>query len=361
MVVELANWRQITTARLHECRRPCRLRPCGRRQAWQSYSMQFSSEELAWATDIVGRWVPPTPQYVWPLLADHVDGEVWVKHENHTPTGAFKVRGGLVYAERLRIERPEVKGIVSATRGNHGQSLAFAGRAAGIGVTIVVPTGNSPDKNAAMRGFGADLIVHGHDFQSAREHASAIGAQRGLEIVPSYHPDLVLGVATYARELFDAAGELDTVYVPVGMGSGISAIIGVRDLLGLRTEVVGVVAEEAPATARSMMAGRVITTETANTFVDGVACRVPDEDAIAVICSGASRVLVVSEDDAAEAMRVLFATTHNVAEPAGALALAGLLAERSSAAGKRVALIQTGGNADAGLLLQVLAGQTPTV
>ena len=284
-----------------------------------------------------------------------------MKHENHTPTGAFKVRGGLVYAERLRTRRPEVRGIVSATRGNHGQSLAFAGRAAGIDVTIVVPKGNSPDKNAAMRGFGAELVVHGHDFQSAREHASALGAQRGLETVPSYHPDLVLGVATYARELFDAAGELDAVYVPVGMGSGISGVIGVRDLLGLRTEVVGVVAEQAPATARSVLAGRVVTTDAASTFIDGVACRVPDADAIAVISAGAARILTISEDDAAEAMRVLYTATHNVAEPAGALALAGLLAERSRAAGRRVAVIQTGGNADADLLLQVLAGRTPTV
>jgi len=321
--------------------------------------MPFRAEELAWAAEVVGRWVQPTPQYVWPLLARRVDAEVWVKHENHTPTGAFKVRGGLIYAERLRTERPCVKGIVSATRGNHGQSLAFAGRAAGIDVTIVVPNGNSPDKNAAMRGFGAELIEHGHDFQAAREFANEIGAQRGLETVPSYHPDLVLGVATYARELFEAAGELDAVYVPVGMGSGISGVIGVRDHLGLRTEVIGVVAKQAPATALSVAAGRVVTTDAATTFVDGVATRVPDPDAISVMLAGASRVLTASEDDAAEAMRVLLATTHNVAEPAGALALAGLLAERNWAVGKRVAVIQTGGNVDAELLVHVLAGHTP--
>jgi threonine dehydratase len=321
--------------------------------------VQFSSEELAWATDVVGRWVPPTPQYVWPLLADKVGAEVWVKHENHTPTGSFKLRGGLVYAERLRARRPGVKGIVSATRGNHGQSLAFAGRAARIAVTIVVPKGNSPDKNAAMRGFGAELIVHGHDFQSAREHASELGNDRGLEVVPSYHPDLVLGVATYAQELFSCAGVLDAVYVPVGMGSGISGLIGVRDLLGLSTEIIGVVAEKAPASALSMRAGRVITTETATTFVDGVACRVPDAEAVSVICAGAARILTISEDDAAEAMRVLFAATHNVAEPAGALALAGLFRELPWAAGKRVAVIQSGGNVDAGQLVEVLAGRTP--
>jgi threonine dehydratase len=230
-----------------------------------------------------------------------------------------------------------------------------------MAVTIVVPDGNSPDKNAAMRGFGAELVVHGHDFQSAREHAAVLGAERGLEIVPSYHRDLVLGVATYARELFAAAGELDAVYVPVGMGSGISGVIGVRDLLGLRTEVVGVVAEQAPATARSVRAGRVVVTDTANTFIDGVACRVPDADAIAVMCAGAARVVTVSEGDAAEAMRVFFTATHNLAEPAGAVALAALLAERAWAAGKRVAVILTGGNVDAGVLVQVLAGDTPTV
>jgi threonine dehydratase len=323
--------------------------------------MLFSAGELAWATGVVARWVPPTAQYAWPLLSGEIGAQVWVKHENHTPTGAFKVRGGLVYAERLRTDRPAVSGIISATRGNHGQSLAFAGRAAGIDVTIVVPEGNSPDKNRAMLGFGAELIEFGHDFQAAREHASAIGAQRGLETVPAYHPDLVLGAATYAQELFAAAGELDAVYVPVGMGSGISGIIGVRDLLGLRTEVIGVVTEQAPATARSVAAGKVVTTPAANTFVDGVACRVPDPDAISVISAGAARIVTVSEDAAAEAMRVLFATTHNVAEPAGALALAGLLAERSRAAGQRVAVIHTGGNVDAGLLTRVLSGHTPKV
>jgi threonine dehydratase len=323
--------------------------------------VQFTADELAWAAGVAGRWVPPTPQYVWPLLAEQVGAEVWVKHENHTPTGAFKVRGGLIYAERLRAGRPSVKGLVSATRGNHGQSLAFAGRAAGLVVTIVVPEGNSPDKNASMRGFGAELVVHGHDFQAAREHAGLLGAERGLEVVPAYHPDLVLGVATYAAELFRAAGELDAVYVPVGLGSGICGIIGVRDLLGLRTEVIGVVSERAPAIARSVAAGRAVSTAAADTFVDGVAIRVPDETAIPVICSGAARILQISEDNAAQAMRVLYATTHNVPEPAGALALAGLLAERSRAAGKRVAVIQTGGNADTGLLTQVLTGHTPTV
>ena len=324
--------------------------------------MRFSSGDLDWAAGIVGRWVPPTPQYVWPLLAEHVGAEVWVKHENHTPTGAFKVRGGLVYAERLRAGRPEVKGIVSATRGNHGQSLAFAGRAAGIGVTIVVPEGNSPDKNAAMRGFGAELIVHGRDYQSSREHAAELGAQRGLETVPPFHPDLVLGVATYARELFGAAGELDAVYVPVGMGSGICGVIGVRDLLGLRTEVIGRGRGAGPGRG-PVVRGRAGGHHRDRAHVRGrrrvPGARTPTPPRPST--PAPRGCWPISEDDAAQAMRVLFSTTHNVPEPAGALALAGLLAERSRAAGKRVAVIQTGGNADTGLLLQVLAGQTPAV
>jgi threonine dehydratase len=321
--------------------------------------MSFSLDELAYASDLVHRWVPPTPQYAWPLLGEVVSAQVWVKHENHTPTGAFKVRGGLVYTNRLRAQRPEVTGIVSATRGNHGQSLAFAGTANYLGVAIVVPLGNSPDKNAAMRGFGAEVIEHGHDFQAAREHSVELARERGLEAVPPYHPDLVLGVATYARELFDAVADLDAVYVPVGMGSGISGLIRVRDLLGLHTDIVGVVAENAPAIARSFAAGCLVTTDSAETFVDGVACRVPDPTAVAAINAGAARIVEVSEDATAEAMRALFATTHNVPEPAGAIALAGLLAEPELVRGRRVAVIQTGGNIDSDMFASVLAGETP--
>jgi threonine dehydratase len=321
--------------------------------------MSFTSEELTYASRLVHRQVPPTPQYAWPLLGHLVGAEVWVKHENHTPTGAFKVRGGLVYADRLRSCRPQVTGIVSATRGNHGQSLAFAGSSVGLAVTIVVPRGNSTDKNAAMRGFGADVVEHGHDYQAAREFAVELGAERGLEAVPSYHQDLVLGVATYAAELFGAVADLDVVYVPVGMGSGICGLIRVRDLLGLRTQIVGVVAERAPAYSRSFATGEVVTTETAHTFVDGVACRVPDTLAVEAINAGASRIIEVSDDATAAAMRVLFATTHNTAEPAGAIALAGLLAERERMQGTRVAVIQTGGNVDTAVFADVLAGGAP--
>jgi threonine dehydratase len=321
--------------------------------------MAFTLDELDRASDLVHRWVPPTPQYAWPLLADVLGTEVWVKHENHTPTGAFKVRGGLVYMDRLRRERSHVKGVVSATRGNHGQSIAFAGRAQGIAATIVVPKGNSPDKNAAMRGFGAEVIEHGHDFQAAREHSMELAAERGLEAVPSYHPDLVLGVATYARELLDAVPALDVVYVPVGMGSGAGGLIGVRDLLGFSTQIVGVVAEKANATALSFAAGHVVETEAADTFVDGVACRVPDASAMAMLSAGAARIVQVSEDAAAEAVRVLLSCTHNLPEPSGALALAAALAEKDLNVGRRVAVIQTGGNMDAQMLQTILAGGTP--
>ena len=323
--------------------------------------MAFTADDLAYATELVGRWVPPTPQHAWPLLGAAVGADVWVKHENHTPVGAFKIRGGLVYVDRLRARKPEVAGIISATRGNHGQSLAFAGRANGIAVTIVVPHGNSRDKNAAMSALGAEVIEHGHDYQASREYSLELAAARGLEPVPPFHPDLALGVATYARELFEAVGDLDTVYVPVGMGTGISGLIGVRDLLGLRTEIVGVVSELAPATALSFAAGTVVPTESASTFVDGVACRVPDAGAIEIINAGAARILQVTEDSCADAVRLLLSTTHNVAEPAGAIALAGLLSERSAMQGRRVAVIQSGGNIDTPMLAQILAGETPTV
>lgn len=320
----------------------------------------FTLDQLNDASALVARYVPPTPQFAWPLLADAVGADVWVKHENHTPTGAFKVRGGLVFANRYAREHVSPLGLVSATRGNHGQSLAFAGRAFGLEVTIVVPFGNSPDKNAAMRSFGATLIEYGHDFQAAREHATWLAETEGMQMVPSFHPDLVVGVATYAREFLVGAPDLDVVYVPVGLGSGICAHIAVRDLFGLRTEIVGVVAENAPATALSFAAGHAVSTATASTFMDGVACRVPDPDAIAIINHGASRIVQVSEDLCAAAVRLMFTTTHNIPEPAGAVALAGLLAERDQQQGKRVGITLTGGNMDAPLLATILAGHTPT-
>lgn len=321
--------------------------------------LPFGHEELAAARQIVWRVVPPTPQFAWPLLGEALGAEVWVKHEDCTPTGAFKVRGGLVYMDRLRRERPHVSGVVTATRGNHGQSIALAGRTAGVAVTIVAPFGNSPDKNAAMRAFGAELIEHGHDFQAAREHAQALADERGLEMVHSFHPDLVLGVATYAWELLTGVPGLDAVYVPVGLGSGICGLIGVRDLLGLPTEIIGVVAAGAPAMALSFAARRPVSTDAVDTFVDGVACRVPDAGAVAAIVRGATRIVQVPDDVTADAIRLLHRTTHHMAEPAGALATAGLMLERDLQRGRRVAVVQTGGNLDARLLAELVAGRTP--
>lgn len=319
----------------------------------------FTLDDLAAAEAVVRAVVPRTPAYAWPLLAARFGAEVVVKHENHTPAGAFKIRGGLVYLDRLVRERPEVPGVISATRGNHGISLALAGHLAGKRVVIVVPEGNSPAKNEAMRAFGAELVVSGTDFQAAREHAVATAGELGLEPVPPFHPDLVLGVATYARELFDDQGEpLRTVYVPVGMGSGICGLITVRDLLGLPTEIVGVVADRAPATALSFEAGEVVATESAATFVDGVACRTPDPLATRIITAGAARVVRVPEPATAEAMRILASATRQLVEPAGALALAALLVE-PPAAGSRVAVVLSGGNCDLDVFQTVLAGQTP--
>ncbi|QDV07235.1 L-threonine dehydratase biosynthetic IlvA [Planctomycetes bacterium Poly30] len=319
----------------------------------------FSLEELDHATEVVRRHVPPTPQYQWPMLSEAAGSTVVVKHENHTPVGAFKVRGGLVYLHKLVSNRPEVTGVISATRGNHGQSLAFAGREYGRRVVIYVPHGNSIEKNAAMRALGAEVVEHGRDFQEAREESMRVAAERGLESVPPFHRDLVMGVATYAREMFDAAGPLDTVYVPVGMGSGISAMIAVRDLLRLDTAIVGVVSNAAPATRLSVEAGHVVTTESADTFVDGVACRVPDADAIAAMIKGAARIIEVADDEAADAMRLIFRTTHNVAEPAGAVALAGLLSETAAQRGQRSAFTLCGGNVDTAKFAAVLGGATP--
>jgi threonine dehydratase len=293
------------------------------------------------------------------LLNDAAGSHVTVKHENHTPVGAFKVRGGLVYMDRLVHERPEVEGVVSATRGNHGQSLAFAGRHAERSVTIFVPHGNSVEKNAAMRSLGAEVVEFGTDFQEARERSLEVAAERDLEPVPPFHRDLVLGVATYALELFEGAGPLDTVYVPVGMGSGINALIAVRDLLGLDTAIVGVVSERAPSTLLSFEHGGVVTTESASTFVDGVATRSPDADAIAGIIAGAARVIAVSDDATADAMRTIYRTTHNVAESAGAIGLAGLLSEPAEQRGERSAFVLCGGNVDTAQLHAVLGGTTP--
>jgi threonine dehydratase len=306
----------------------------------------FDLDQLERAHAIVGATVPPTPAHAWPLLAERLGATVIVKHENHTPTGAFKVRGGLVYLERLRRERPGTAGIISATTGNHGQSLAFAASRYGVPATIYVPSGNSVEKNRAMRAFGANLVEHGTDFQIAREEAGRRAIQDGLELVPSFHPDLVLGVATYALELFRQARDLDILYVPIGQGSGICGCILARDLLGLKTEIVGVQSTEAPSYALSFAAGTVVRTNSSNTRADGMATRVPDADALDIIRKGASRIVQVTDAEIALAIRAYWTDTHNLTEGAGAAALAAALQEKATLRGKRVGLVVSGGNID---------------
>ena len=306
----------------------------------------FDLRQLERAHEIVGQAVPPTPAFAWPLLSQRLGTSVVVKHENHTPTSAFKVRGGLVYLDRLKRERPNTPGIISATRGNHGQSLAFAASRHGVPVTIYVPHGNSVEQNRAIRGFGAELVEHGEDFQAAREEAYRRAETNGLEIVPAFHPDLVLGVATYALELLRKAPDLEVLYVPIGQGSGICGCILARDLLGLRTEIVGVQSTEAPSYALSFAARAVVTTKTSNTRADGIATRIPDADAVAIICKGASRVVQVTDEEIALAMRAYWTDTHNLAEGAGAAALAAALQDKARNRGQRVGLILSGGNID---------------
>jgi threonine dehydratase len=316
----------------------------------------FDLPALEAAARLVHAAFPPTPHYAWPLLAARAGAEVWVKHENHTPTGAFKVRGGVVYFDRLKRERPGVAGVVSATRGNHGQSLAYSGARAGIPVTIVVPHGNSTEKNAAMRAFGARLVEHGEDFDEARVEAQRLAAAEGLEFAPSFAPDLVKGVATYALELFRGAPSLDALYVPIGLGSGICGCILARDLLGLRTEIIGVQSTEADAYARSFAEGRVVTVPSANTRADGMATRIPDPDALAIIRRGAARIVTVTDEEVAGAIRAYWQDTHNLAEGAGAAPLAALLQEKGRMAGRRVATILCGGNIDLALFRSWVLG-----
>jgi threonine dehydratase len=314
----------------------------------------LTAEDLADATRIVAAHVPVTPAYRWPLLERVTGTPTWVKHENATPTGAFKVRGGLVFADRLLRGGNSVPGLIAATRGNHGQSVAYAARERGLPATIVVPEGNSPAKNASMAAFGAELVVHGRDFQESLEHARVLADERGLVFVPSFHPDLVAGVATGAAELHAQAGRLDVIYVPVGLGSGICAHAAVRDLLGAATEIVGVVADRAPASALSFQAGHAVSTPDADTFVDGVATRTPVPEAVAAMVAGVARFVRVSEEDAEAAMRIVWQTTRQMPEPAGSLSLAGLLGDTGRAPGATAAVIMTGGNCDTDLVLRVL-------
>ncbi|MDQ0123171.1 threonine dehydratase [Pseudomonas lini] len=307
---------------------------------------RLTRDDIEQAAHQVYQVMPATAQYAWPLLAERLGCTVWVKHENHTPTGAFKVRGGITFMHWLKRTHPTARGIVTATRGNHGQSLALAARALGLRALIVVPEGNSVEKNKAMRGFGGEVVEWGRDFDEAREEAARLAQTHGLYLVPPFHTELVKGVATYALELFMAAPDLDTVYVPIGCGSGICGVIAARDALGLKTQVVGVVSTEAAAAKLSFDAGEICETATANTFADGLAVRKPVPEAFAIYGAAAARIVCVGEEQIAEAMRVYYTDTHNLAEGAGAAALAALIQEREAMAGKRVGVILSGGNVD---------------
>ena len=320
----------------------------------------YSRESMHAALRVVREAMPQTPQQRWPLLEQRLGATVWVKHENHTPVGAFKLRGGLVYFDALRQREQQCQGVISATRGNHGQSVGFAARRHGMAATIVVPHGNSVEKNAAMRALGVELVEHGEDFQAAREHAMGLAAERGLHMVPSFHDDLVRGVATYWTEFFEATAGPDApavVFVPIGQGSGICACAAARAHTGARTRIVGVVSAHATAYQQSFRAGRVIEAPVTTQLADGMACRLPDAQALEIICREVDDVVAVTDNDVAAAMRALFADTHNVAEGAGAAALAGALQQRSRWAGQSVGITLSGGNVDSAMFAQVLANR----
>ncbi|HWK52471.1 MAG TPA: threonine dehydratase [Steroidobacter sp.] len=321
--------------------------------------MHFTRDAIESAQRIVYAAMPPTPQYNWPLLKQALGFDVWVKHENHTPLGAFKVRGGLTYAEWLRRTQPEVRHLVSATRGNHGQSIGFAARQHGLSATVVVPQGNSIEKNAAMRALGVELVEYGEDFQASSEHAARLAERDGLHRVPSYHPELVRGVATAYVEFFDAlqAAPPDVLYVPIGLGSGITAAAVARTHCGVQTRLIGVVSTLAPAYQKSFQSGRAIDAPATTAIADGMACRSAVPEAVDVIRREVDDVIAVSDEEVASAMRLLYTSTHNVAEGAGAAALAAATQQRDRWIGKRVGIVLSGGNVDAAVFARVLGNE----
>jgi threonine dehydratase len=316
--------------------------------------VMIALSDLESAAQVVYTGMSATPQQRWPLLDRRCGCNVWVKHENHTPIGAFKVRGGLVYFDDLRRTAPDLKGVVAATRGNHGQSIGYAAVRMRIPAAVVVPHGNSTTKNAAMRALGVELIERGHDFQASLEASAEVAAARGWHQVPSFHPLLVRGVATYSLELFRSVPRLDVLYVPIGLGSGICGAIAVRDALGLSTKIVGVVSAAAPAYARSLALGRPVSHDVTTRIADGIACRTPDNAALEIIRAGVDRIVEVTDDEVEDAMRALFSDTHNVVEGAGAVSLAALLQDRSRLSGQIAAVVLTGANIDPQAFARVL-------
>ena len=320
--------------------------------------MQITLDDITSASRIVYSDMQATPQYRWPLLCEHLGAEVWVKHENHTPVGAFKIRGGLVYFAHLAQSGQVPKGVIAATRGNHGQSVGYAAQRYGIPATIVVPHGNSVEKNAAMRAFGVELIEHGDDFQAAREFTQSLARKKSLHLVPSFHPLLIAGVATYSLELLKAVKDIDVVYVPIGLGSGICGMLAARDALNLKTKVVGVVSAHASAYAQSFSAKRPIESPVTTILSDGMACRVPEPAALDIILEGVDRIVQVTDDEVSAAMRMMFESTHNVCEGAGAAALAAATQEKSRISGRKVAVVASGGNVDQDVFADVLNVKT---
>ncbi|MBE7496794.1 MAG: threonine dehydratase [Verrucomicrobiaceae bacterium] len=310
--------------------------------------------EIEAAKALIRPHIRETPTYRWPLLEDGLGCELWLKHENHTPVGAFKIRGGLVYMDELKRQQPDVRGVIAATTGNHGQSIAFAARQSGLRAVIVVPHGNNPEKNTAMRSLGAELVEHGHEFQDALEFSRDLAAQQDLHAVPSFHPWLVRGVATYALELFRSVAALDAVFVPIGLGSGFCGIAAAREALGLQTRIIGVVSEHAPAYALSFQRREFTEQPSATRVAEGVACKTPNRDALQHVIQHAHDIVTVNDDEAVQAMRAIIQATHNIAEGAGALAYAALKKERGQWQGKRVACVLTGGNASMAMLAQAL-------
>jgi threonine dehydratase len=306
-----------------------------------------NKQQLIAAANVVYDAMPATPQYCWPLINQALGCEVWIKHENHTPTGAFKVRGGLVYLHELAKRDQSVEHVVSATRGNHGLSVGFAAKRHGMTAHIVVPRGNSTEKNNAMRALGVDLIEFGEDFQDCREHAARLAKQNDWHMIPSMHPDLLSGVASYWMELFTAQPDLDVVFVPIGQGSGICAAVAAKEALGVKTKIVGVVSAHALAYKSSFEAGCKIEAPVSTQLADGLACRVPDDLSLEIILNSVDRVLAVSDAEVAVAMKLLFVATHNVAEGAGAAALAAAMQVKAGLQGLKVGLPLCGGNVDA--------------
>jgi threonine dehydratase len=308
------------------------------------------------AQAIVYRYMSPTPQYTWPLLNQRLSAEVWIKHENHTPVGAFKLRGALVYIEWLKQTQPGVAGVVAATRGNHGQGVGMAARLIGLKAVIVVPHGNSPEKNRAMQAQGVELVEHGHDFQESLEFARALATERSFAMVDSFHERLVMGTATYALEFFKGAPPLDAIYVPIGLGSSICGVAAARNALGIRTEIIGVVSAQSPSYALSFSQHKIVEAPAATMIADGLACRKPDPSAMESIWNNVARIVEVSDAEIVDAMRVYYQDTHNLAEGAAAAALAASIRQASVLGGRRIGVVLTGANVDAAVFAKILAG-----